>query len=76
MICPKCHNDNKYDALTCDFCMAKLPMSKQRQEEIAQKKKIEKKAKMQKSITKLIGLLLGLFVLIGVVVVMYFLRKK
>ena len=29
MICPKCHNDNRYDALTCDFCMAKLPMTKE-----------------------------------------------
>ena len=40
MICPKCHNENKYDALTCDFCMAKLPMTKAREEEIKRKQKI------------------------------------
>lgn len=43
MICPKCHNENKYDALTCDFCMARLPMTKEREEEIKRKQKIEKK---------------------------------
>ena len=42
MICPKCHNENKYDALTCDFCMARLPMTKAREEEIKRKQKIEK----------------------------------
>ena len=41
MICPKCHNDNRYDALTCDFCMAKLPMTKERQLEINKQKKLE-----------------------------------
>ena len=49
MICPKCHNDNRYDALTCDFCMAKLPMTKERQLEINKQKKLEKKQKMNKS---------------------------
>ena len=34
MICPRCHNENRYDALTCDFCMGKLPMTKERQAEI------------------------------------------
>lgn len=75
MICPRCHNENKYDALTCDFCMAKLPMSEARRAEIEKKKQIEKKAKLNNSITKLAGLLLGLFLLIGLVVVMYFIRK-
>lgn len=75
MICPKCHNENKYDALTCDFCMASLPMSKQRQQEISKKKKIEKKTKMNKSITKLMGLLAGLIVLILVVVIAFIVRK-
>ncbi len=75
MICPKCHNENKYDALTCDFCMSKLPMSEARKKEIEQKKKVEKKAKFNNSMTKLIGLLMGLFLLIGIVVVMYLIRK-
>ena len=38
MRCPKCHNENKYDALTCDFCMAPLPMSEERMKEIKEKK--------------------------------------
>jgi hypothetical protein len=75
MICPKCHNENKYDALTCDFCMARLPMTKEREEEIKRKQKIEKKAKLNKSITKLVGLLMGLFLLIGIVVIVYLIRK-
>ena len=75
MICPKCHNENRYDALTCDFCMAKLPITKERIEEIKQKRKLEKKAKFSKSMTKLAGLLLGLFVIIGIIVVAYLVRK-
>lgn len=75
MICPKCHNENKYDSLTCDFCMAQLPMSEARKQEIAKKQKLEKKNKMSKSMTKLLGLLMGLFLLIGIVVVMYLIRK-
>ena len=75
MICPKCHNDNRYDALTCDFCMAKLPMTKQRQLQINKQKKLEKKQKMNKSMTKLIGLLAGLIVLVLVVVIAYIVRK-
>lgn len=75
MICPKCHNENRYDALTCDFCMAQLPLSEKRKQEIATKHKLEKKSKMSKSMTKLLGLLMGLFFLIGIVVVMYLIRK-
>jgi hypothetical protein len=37
MICPRCHNENKYDNLTCDFCMATLPMSEKRKAEIDKK---------------------------------------
>ena len=40
-----------------------------------QKQKIEKKAKLNKSITKLVGLLMGLFLLIGIVVIVYLIRK-
>ena len=41
MICPNCHNENRYDALTCDFCMAKLPMTTKRQKEIKQRQKLQ-----------------------------------
>ena len=75
MLYPRCHNENKNDALTCDFCMAKLPMSEARKKEIEEKNKIAKKAKLSNSITKLIGLLMGLIVLVGVVVVMELIRK-
>jgi hypothetical protein len=75
MICPKCHNENKYDALTCDFCMAPLPMSKASEVEINKKKKIEKKNKMSKSMTKLVGLLMGIFILVAIVVIAFIVRK-
>ncbi len=75
MICPNCHNENRYDALTCDFCMAKLPMTTKRQKEIKQRQKLEKKNKLSKSITKLLGLLLGLVVIILIIVVVYLIRK-
>ncbi len=75
MRCPRCHNENKYDALTCDFCMSPLPMTEEREKEIKQKKKLEKQAKMEKSMTKLFGLLIGLGIIIGIVVVAYLLKK-
>lgn len=70
MICPKCHNENKYDDLTCDFCMAPLPMSKAREVEINKKKN-----KMSKSMTKLVGLLMGIFILVAIVVIAFIVRK-
>lgn len=60
MLCPKCHNNNAIENETCDFCMAKLPMSEKRANEIALKKKAANKAKFQKSRDKIIGMLLGL----------------
>lgn len=57
MICPRCHNENKYDNLTCDFCMAELPMTEKRKKEIEEKHKQEAKAKRKKSMDKLAGLL-------------------
>ena len=68
MLCPHCHAENKYDALTCDFCMATLPMSEKRKAEIAKRKEEEKKAAMKKSMDKLIGLLAGVLVIIGIVI--------
>ena len=68
MICPRCHNENKYDNLTCDFCMATLPMSEKRKVEIAKRKEQEKKAAMKKSMDKLVGLLAGVLVILGIVI--------
>ena len=42
MLCPHCHSENNYDALTCDFCMHELPMTEARKQEIAFSKKISK----------------------------------
>lgn len=75
MRCPRCHNENKYDALTCDFCMSVLPMTEERQKEIKEKKKLEKAARFEKSMTKLFGLLIGLAIIIGIVVVAFILKK-
>lgn len=68
MICPRCHNENKYDNLTCDFCMAQLPMSEKRKAEIEKRKAEEKKAAMKKSMDKLIGLLAGVLVILAIVI--------
>ena len=71
MKCPHCHNENKYDNLTCDFCMAPLPMTKEREEEIKQKKALERKAKFRQSMTVLIGMGAAmLFIIIFVIVYM------
>lgn len=75
MRCPRCHNENKYDALTCDFCMSPLPMTEEREKEIKEKKKLEKAARLEKSITKLVGLLIGVAIIVGIVVVAYMLKK-
>lgn len=75
MICPKCHNENKYDALTCDFCMAKLPMTKEREIEIKKIKKQEQHNKLKNSITKLVGLLIALLLLVGIVVIVFLMRR-
>lgn len=68
MICPRCHNENKYDNLTCDFCMAPLPMTEKRRQEIEKRKAEEKKANMRKSMDKLIGLLAGVLVILAIVI--------
>lgn len=75
MRCPKCHNENKYDALTCDFCMATLPMTEERMKEIKEKKKIEKKTKMHNTMVKLAGLLIGVGVIVGIIVIVYLMRS-
>lgn len=75
MRCPKCHNENKYDALTCDFCMATLPMTEERMKEIKEKKKIEKKTRMHNTMVKLAGLLIGVGVIVGIIVIVYLMRS-
>ena len=69
MRCPRCHNENKYDALTCDFCMADLPMTKEREQLIKQKAKLERQAKLRNSKDKIFGMVGALLVIIIVVVV-------
>lgn len=69
MLCPHCHAENKYDALTCDFCMKEIPMTKQREEEIKIKKKIEKQNKLRNSIIKLVGTSLGVLAFIIIIVI-------
>ncbi len=68
MICPRCHNENKYDNLTCDFCMATLPMTEKRKAEIERRHEEERKAEMKKSMDKLVGLLCGVLVIIAIVI--------
>lgn len=75
MRCPKCHNENKYDALTCDFCMATLPMTEERMKEIREKKKIEKKTRMHNTMVKLAGLLIGVGAIVGIIVIVYLMRS-
>lgn len=75
MICPKCHNDNKFDNLTCDFCMHELPMSEERKKEIIDIKKKQKKEHWKNTLTKLLGLLFGVFAFIAVIVIVYLMRK-
>lgn len=76
MICPYCHNENKLDALTCDFCMHVLPMNKGREKEIKTKKSQEKKSHFHNSIVKLIGTLLGVCAIAGIIIVMWVIKKR
>lgn len=68
MLCPYCHSENKYDALTCDFCMRELPMDSKRVKEIKTKKKIERKNIFSTSIAKMIGTILGVLAIILIIV--------
>jgi uncharacterized membrane protein YvbJ len=75
MRCPKCQNENNYDALTCEYCMAPLPMTKEREKDIKRRHHQEKKAAMHDSMVRLAGLLIGLGILIGIVVVVALIRS-
>lgn len=75
MLCPYCHNENKFDALTCDFCMHELALTDKRIKEIDAKNKLAKKEKFRLSIIKLIGTLLGVLLIAGIIIFVYFRRK-
>lgn len=68
MLCPHCHNVNPDTNITCDFCMAELPMTKEREQLIKNKKKLESKEKFQKSKDKIIGMVAALFVIIVIII--------
>ena len=68
MKCPHCHNENKYDSLTCDFCLQPLPMTKEREEEIKFKKKLERQAKFRKSLTVILGMGIAVALVAGFVI--------
>lgn len=69
MLCPYCHAENKYDALTCEYCMKEIPMSEERKAEIKKQKKIERKNKYHNSMVKLIGTVLGVIVIILIIII-------
>jgi len=75
MKCPYCHNENKYDNLSCDFCMSPLPMTKEREKEIKTRKAIEKKDKYRKAVTKIIGMVLAVLFIIGAIIIIQIIRK-
>lgn len=75
MLCPRCHNDNPDTNLTCDFCMAELPMTKERQKIINKKAKREREEKLKKSYDKIIGMVAAIIVVIVVIVLVVVLRK-
>lgn len=75
MKCPYCHNENKYDNLSCDFCLQVLPMTETRKQEIKIKKAAEKKAKYQKSVTKIIGMVAAVLFIIGTIILIQALKK-
>ncbi|MBR6518034.1 MAG: hypothetical protein IKT40_14530 [Bacilli bacterium] len=74
MLCPHCHAENNYDALTCDFCLQEIPLTEARKKEIQLKKKIERQNKFRKSLTKLIGISLGVLAIIAVVIIAWVLK--
>lgn len=69
MLCPRCHNVNPDTNLTCDFCMADLPMTKEREQLIKDKAKLERKAKLRNSKDKIVGMVAALLAIVAVIVV-------
>ena len=68
MLCPKCHNVNPDTNLTCDFCMAELPMTKEREKLIQKKNKRERDEKLRKSKDKIIGMVAAILVIIIIII--------
>ena len=69
MLCPRCHNVNPDTNLTCDFCMADLPMTPEREKLIKDKAKFERKNKLRNSKDKIFGMVTALLVIIAVIVI-------
>ena len=73
MLCPRCHNVNPDTNLTCDFCMAELPMSDERQKLIKDKEKFELKQKLRNSKDKIIGMVCAITAIIVVIALVWLL---
>lgn len=71
MLCPRCHNVNPDTNLTCDFCMAELPMSDDRQKLIKNKEKFELKQKLRNSKDKIIGMVCALAAIIIIIAIVW-----
>ena len=69
MLCPRCHNVNPDTNLTCDFCMAELPMTPEREKLIQKKHKKEQQEKLKNSKDKIIGMVLALAIIAIVIIV-------
>lgn len=69
MLCPYCKNENKVDALTCEFCMKELPIDSKRQKDIKKHSKIQRKIKWNNSVVRLVGTLLGIALIILIIVI-------
>lgn len=68
MLCPKCHNVNPDTNLTCDFCMAELPMTKEREKLIKNKEKRERADKLKNSKDKIIGMVAALLAIATIII--------
>lgn len=71
MLCPRCHNVNPDTNLTCDFCMAELPMTDERQKLIKNKEKFEIKQKLKNSKDKIVGMICALAAIIIVIAIVW-----
>jgi hypothetical protein len=64
MRCPVCHNENHYNNLTCDFCLSELPITQKEIDHAKTMRKIERRNQWENKRSKLVGLLLALFVIL------------
>ena len=75
MLCPYCHNENKDDALTCDYCLKELPLDEDRKKRIKKNQKLEKKNRYHNSMIKLIGTILGILAFVIVILIVFLKRR-